>query len=106
MGDVKPGKPHLLGRFQQPGQRLGAEPELRQVDLLVLIADVLRVAFVFMQSRRARLLDARADQTDQEGGGSAGAHLPPPPKGRYGAPSRSAGFGPMFVSSCPGLPVC
>ncbi len=67
VGDVETGETEASRGCQQIGKGLDSEPERRDVDELVDVWQALLGAFALMQARRARRLDARADETAEEG---------------------------------------
>ena len=67
MGDVEPGETEAPGGGQKLGKRVRREAEGGDVDDLVDIAQALLGALALMQARRARCLDAGADEAGEDG---------------------------------------
>ncbi len=66
MGDVEPGKTEAPGGGQKLGKRVRRKAEGGDVDDLVDIAQALLGAFALVQARRARCLDAGADEAGKD----------------------------------------
>lgn len=64
MRDVHSSEALFLRRREQLRQGFDADAELRKINQLIGTGEAQRARFAFVQMRRARSLDACADQTD------------------------------------------
>ena len=74
-GDIQAGEVHPLGGYQQVGQGAAVEFQRVQIDQAIEVTQTLGIAFMLVQRRGARSLDAGADQSGQYSVGlSHGVH--------------------------------